>query len=66
MKTNFSSYLNLKRVETSKRLLADSSVNLLEIAGLSGFEDQSYFTKVFKKYTGTSPGKYRESMIPDT
>ena len=25
------------------------------------FEDQSYFTKVFKKYTGVSPEKYRDS-----
>jgi len=26
-----------------------------------GFEEQSYFTKVFKKLEGVSPGKYRDS-----
>ncbi len=63
MNMSFNSYLNRKRIETGKRLLegADDSVNLLEIAELAGFDDQSYFTKVFKKYTGVSPGKYRES-----
>ncbi len=43
------------------RLLAETSVPLSDISSLSGFEDQSYFTKVFKKSTGMTPGKYRES-----
>jgi AraC-like DNA-binding protein len=33
----------------------------VDIAGLVGYEDQSYFTKVFKRVSGVSPGKYRES-----
>ena len=61
MGMNFVSYVNSQRVASAKRLLLDSSVPLLEVAGLVGFEEQSYFTKVFKRLTGTTPGKYRES-----
>ena len=39
----------------------DSAVNLVDVAGLCGFDDQSYFTKVFKKATGISPKKYRDT-----
>lgn len=61
MQTNFVAYVNELRVETAKRLLLDSNVPLPEVAGMVGFEEQSYFTKVFKKVTGTTPGRYRES-----
>ena len=39
----------------------DSNVNLADIANLCGFEDQSYFIRVFKKLVGVSPKKYRDS-----
>lgn len=55
------SYINKVRVEKSKMYLLDDSISLVEISSLCGFEDQSYFTKVFKKYTGVSPKKYRDS-----
>lgn len=61
MQTNFVAYVNTLRVETAKRLLIDSDVPLLEVAGMVGFEEQSYFTKVFKKVTGITPGRFREA-----
>ncbi len=57
----FKSYLNQIRIEKSKILLRDRNIQLVDVAGMVGYEDQSYFTKVFKKYVGTSPGRYRES-----
>ena len=36
-------------------------ISLVEVASLVGFEDQSYFTKVFKALTGTPPKRYQES-----
>ncbi|MDD4546071.1 MAG: AraC family transcriptional regulator [Oscillospiraceae bacterium] len=54
-------YINKVRVEKSKLYLLDSAVSLVDIASICGFEDQSYFTKVFKKTTGISPKKYRDS-----
>lgn len=61
MKYNFNTYLNHVRVEMSKKLLLDDIVSLVDIAILVGYEDQSYFSKVFKKLSGVSPGKFRES-----
>ena len=51
----FTDYLNSLRIRKSVELLAGGEHNLLEIAGMVGFEDQSYFTKVFKKMTGKTP-----------
>ncbi len=58
---NFNAYLNQIRVEKSKNYLLNTDIPLIDIAGMCGFEDQSYFSKVFKKYSGNSPGKFRES-----
>ncbi|MDC7226609.1 MAG: helix-turn-helix domain-containing protein [Spirochaetales bacterium] len=58
---NFNAYLNQVRVEKSKNYLLNTEIPLVDIAGMCGFEDQSYFSKVFKKFTGNSPGKFRET-----
>ncbi len=61
MKVNFNTYLNNLRIEMSKKLLLDDSITLVDVSSMVGFEDQSYFSKVFKKVTDISPGKFRES-----
>lgn len=61
MKCNFNHYLNDLRIKMSKKLLLDDSIALIDIPNYIGFEDQSYFSKVFKKLVGTSPGRYRET-----
>ncbi len=63
LKFNFNSSLNKVRVDMSKKLLKDYRVSLINVALSCGFEDQSYFSKVFKRFTGLSPGKYRESIL---
>jgi len=60
MGENLSGYLNRLRIEKAATLLMETAKSLNEIAGLCGFEDQSWFSKIFKSYTGMSPGKYRE------
>ncbi|MDR1419415.1 MAG: helix-turn-helix domain-containing protein [Treponema sp.] len=60
MGENFSSYLNRLRVEKAGRMLLETDLTLSEIASSCGFEDQSWFSKIFKSYMGQSPGKYRE------
>jgi len=59
MGENLSSYLNRLRVEKAAAMLLETNLSLYVIAGSCGFEDQSWFSKIFKHYTGTSPGKYR-------
>ena len=57
--SSFKEYLNMVRIEESKRLLATTEHSIIDIALAVGFEDQSYFSKVFKKYTGLTPKQYR-------
>jgi AraC-like DNA-binding protein len=59
MGENLPAYLNRLRVERAQHLLLESSLSLSDIAGICGFEDQSWFSKIFKTYTGISPGRYR-------
>ena len=55
----FSYFLNHFRVEKSKKLLINTDLNLLDIALTVGFNNQNYYSMVFKKYTNTTPSKYR-------
>ncbi|HEY5583335.1 MAG TPA: PocR ligand-binding domain-containing protein [Ruminiclostridium sp.] len=59
MNCTFVSYVNKVRINSSKSLLVNNTIPLSDISTLVGFDDQSYFTKVFKKEVGITPGKYR-------
>ena len=59
MGENLSVYLNRLRVEKASRLLIETNLPLGEISSLCGFEDQSWFSKIFKSFCGINPGKYR-------
>ena len=59
MGENLSSYLNRLRVEKAEYMLTGTNLSLSKIARACGFEDQSWFSKIFKIYTGMNPGKYR-------
>jgi AraC-like DNA-binding protein len=47
-------------VDKAAGMLLETGFSLSEIASSCGFEDQSWFSKIFKNYTGMSPGKYRD------
>lgn len=53
-------YINKKRIELAKVLLINSDKLLCDIACLTGFSDYAYFSKSFKKITGSTPFKYRK------
>lgn len=57
----FNFYVNKIRIEAAKKLLLNEKIPLIDISSMVGFEGQSYFSKVFKKMTGVTPGKFRES-----
>ena len=60
MGENLSDYLNRLRIEKAAALLLTTNMSIGEIAKTCGFEDQSWFSKIFKNNTGYTPGKYRD------
>ena len=60
MGENFSSYLNRMRVEKASAMLRETEHPVNKISAACGFEDQSWFSKIFKMYTGINPCKFRE------
>lgn len=58
---SYTGYLNQVRIEKSKLLLKKYSDPISVIAQEVGFEDQSYFTKVFKAITKMTPREYKKN-----
>lgn len=54
-------YIVQHRVERATGLLIHSDMSITEVGIYVGFPSQSYFGRVFKKYTGMTPLKYREA-----
>ena len=57
---SFVNYLNQVRIEHACELLKDVRLKTYEVAYQVGFQDEKYFTKVFKKRMGVSPSQYRK------
>ena len=57
---NLTDHLRGRLILESKRLLAHSDLNVSEIAYQLGFEDPSYFTRLFRQVEGLSPREFRE------
>ncbi|MBP3971892.1 helix-turn-helix domain-containing protein [Bacillus sp. WL1] len=53
-------YIQRERIEEAKKLLTLTSYSLTDICLWLNFNDQSYFTRVFKKITAMTPKQYRE------
>jgi transcriptional regulator GlxA family with amidase domain len=50
------------RIEWARELLAGTDMPLSEIAIVTGFSDQSHYTRWFREIIGVTPGSYRWSM----
>ena len=57
---NYSDYILKVRMEAAEMMLMNSKEKIDDIARRSGFEETSYFSRVFSKYFGMSPGEYRK------
>jgi AraC-like DNA-binding protein len=53
-------YLNYFRAECAAEMLCATDASVTDIALACGFSDPSYFIRLFRRYKGTSPGKYRK------
>jgi len=56
---SMSEYVNLRRIEISSELLINTELSITEIATKTGFNNVSYFNRVFKKLKGVTPTEYR-------
>jgi hypothetical protein len=59
---SFGDYIRKLRIEKSIELLKDPKYSLSDISYLTGFSDQSHFTRIFKNHTGKSPSQYRKNL----
>jgi AraC-like DNA-binding protein len=55
-------YKSKLQTDYAKFLLASTSLKVSVVATLAGFDDPLYFSRVFKKNTGSSPEKYRKNL----
>ncbi len=59
----FKGYLTRIRLQEAKRLLSETGSRVYEIAENVGYNDQHYFSEVFRKETGLSPLEYRNRAV---
>lgn len=59
---SFGEYIRKLRIEKAKDLISQKKYTLTEIAYLTGFSDQSHFTRIFKQHTGKSPSAHRKEL----
>lgn len=53
-------YILDKRINREKELLLTTAASVLEISNSVGYDDQFYFSRIFKKHTGFTPTEYRK------
>lgn len=55
-------YITDKKMDRAKKMLGDRNLKIMQVAKSCGYENQSYFNKLFKNYFGITPKQYRESL----
>ena len=59
---NFKTYINLIRINESKRLLKETNLQISEIAFKVGYSSPNHFNRVFKNLTGKNPSEFMQSI----
>ncbi|THF74416.1 response regulator [Cohnella fermenti] len=60
LQRSFIDYLNRYRVDRAKELLVNTYLKSYEIAERVGYQDDSYFSRIFKRETGLRPNEFRK------
>ncbi|WP_419875708.1 response regulator transcription factor [Candidatus Pristimantibacillus sp. PTI5] len=60
---NLSDFIAEVRIKRAKELLANGQLKISQVAELVGFQDEKYFSRVFKKRTNCSPNDYRKHLF---
>ena len=58
--TGAKEYITRIRIEKAKKLMENPSLSIADIAEMTGFTSQSYFSTAFKSQTGLTPSQYRQ------
>ena len=53
-------YLTKVRMEKAKIMLADKNSKVYKVSENVGYKSKTYFTSLFREYTGMTPGEYRD------
>jgi two-component system response regulator YesN len=59
---NITDYITHIRIEHAKSLLQKTNSKTYEIANLVGYQDDKYFSRIFKKRVGITPSEYRTQI----
>lgn len=62
---NLMLFICKKRMEKALEYMKESDKNLTEIAFMVGYDDYTYFNKVFRKMVGVSPREYKNSLLKE-
>jgi AraC family transcriptional regulator len=62
--SSVATYVRQLRLKWAADQLTAGSTPLCDVALQAGFADQSHFTRVFKRYSGMTPGQYRMRRAP--
>ena len=57
---SISEYIAKEKIDAAKNLLISGDNKITKICDQLGFGSQSYFSELFKKYTGMTPVQYRD------
>lgn len=55
-------YITKIRIEKAKSLMETTTLPIIDIAEMTGFTSQSYFSTAFKNHTGMSPSQYKRNQ----
>lgn len=53
-------YMTMAKLERAKKLIQDKGLKIYEISQKLGYDDNSYFSNIFKKYTGLTPTEFKQ------
>lgn len=66
MHCSITMYIQQKRLDQAKNMLENTELPISQIAELVGYDNLSYFSKLFRQKVGCQPGEYRKGCRPET